>query len=847
MAGSRTDVMVPLPRPLTSLIGREQELNHLYELLRSDAALVTITGFGGIGKTRLALQVALELEPIFDAGAIFAPLASVTQGNGIPKAIAITAGLDESVDSAPALAEALGASTRLLVLDNLEQISDAAETVLSLLQAMPNITILVTSRNRLEISGEYVVPLEPLDTRSDNPESLPAVQLFIQRARAADPLLPSDPETIRTIAEICQKLDGIPLAIELAAARLAIFSPKDLRDQLENTLPVLASKRVDLPDRQRTMRNAIAWTYELLTMPERRLFSWLTVYEQDFSLESVAHVARQQGLIDDPLDLAQFLISRSLARPSRHESAIPRFQMLQMLREFGQEMLIASSDDTLARHSHAQDMVTLAERAEPHLTTNEAQTWFQRLHDELPNILATLTWCRTTSEHEVGQRLFGAVWRYPDSVGMAKHFLPLKPDTHNGTGEPLYRAKALIGIGYLSEGIQDLQPARIAFEQALALTNTMEDKELHVRALTGLATIHYNYSEISIAENMLNDAQDLAKRTGNIRGQIIALGMLANIKLQLLDGDESIRILEEVVSLLEEIADQRSIGIAIGNLGNAYLLKSRDVEAEKCYLRALEIAQQIDDTYSAITAHVNLALVAGVQKDDVKAEAYIRQGLELARENGTIVHEGVLLGNLASCLMKKREWTEASQLISDAATLLDNDAGIKHQPGFAHKMHEICMVLGMKDEAAEMLAATRSMRERYQVIAEDSEEQSEEESLLALDTKNNPRYIRIMSDAEAYDRSTLVQRIAEIANTITTTSHHNLATTSRRSTPTITLTPREIEVVGMAARGLTNAEIADEMFVSKRTVTTHLTNIFGKLEVKNRSGAIAAATQAGLI
>lgn len=175
MAGSPTRVLVSLPRPLTSLIGRETELTHLYELLRSDVALVTITGFGGIGKTRLSLQAALELEPIFDAGAIFTSLASVTQSSSIPRAIAQTAGLDDSIDTVSDLTDALGPASRLLVLDNLEQIPDAAEMVLSLIQAMPNTTVLATSRNQLDLRGEYVLPLEPLETQSDDPRSLPSV------------------------------------------------------------------------------------------------------------------------------------------------------------------------------------------------------------------------------------------------------------------------------------------------------------------------------------------------------------------------------------------------------------------------------------------------------------------------------------------------------------------------------------------------------------------------------------------------------------------------------------------------------------------------------------------------
>lgn len=848
MAGSPTRVLVSLPRPLTSLIGRETELTHLYELLRSDVALVTITGFGGIGKTRLSLQAALELEPIFDAGAIFTSLASVTQSSSIPRAIAQTAGLDDSIDTVSDLTDALGPASRLLVLDNLEQIPDAAEMVLSLIQAMPNTTVLATSRNQLDLRGEYVLPLEPLETQSDDPRSLPSVQLFIERGKATAPALPTDDASVAIIAEICHKLDGIPLAIELAAARLAIFSLTDLRDQLTNILPVLASKRVDMPDRQRTMRNAIAWTYELLEEFERRLFTWLSVYEQDFSLESVAHVAHQLELTDDPLDLVQFLVSRSLIRPSRREAEAPRYQMLQMLREFGHEHLLVMNEDYLARRSHAHQMVALTERAEPLLTTAESGEASRHLNDDIANIYGALRWSNQQNLPEFGQRIFAAIWRYFENTGQVERALAYVPDTSEGTADDITRARALIGIGYLHERIRNLAPALNAFTNAKEIAENLSDQTPHVRALTGMGTVQFDYSNVPLSQQYLTEAQQLAERIGDTRGQMTSAGMLSIIDIQLGNFEEAIAGYKPLMKLAEEMGDATSLSTLTLNTALCYQNLDRPHDAQEMLLRGLEISKESDDVTGMCIAYANLSgnsTKLGMFDECLK---YGNSGLELAREAGLKNIEAALLINLSSVKHRQQDFGASASMAAQASKLMDFDGGAKEQIHFASVITEICIELDLHEDAAELLGAVFSMREKLQVVNRDARADAEDEAMEIIDPENTPAHAAALRRGAELDRSSLVQRIQELSTKIVAIQPPATPVPDEpEPTPAYKLTPREYEVMQLLAQGHTNDEIAEGMFVSTRTVTTHISNIFNKLDVNNRARAIAVATQAGLV
>lgn len=846
MAATRTELVVSLPRPLTSLIGREQELNHLYELLRSDAALVNITGFGGIGKTRLSLQAALELEPFFDAGVIFTPLDAVMQGSSIPKTIALAAGLDESVDNVASLAEALGSSSRLLVLDNLEQIPDAASMVFDLLQSMPHVTILATSRSRLDLTGEYVLPLEPLETQSDTPGSLPAVQLFIERAKAADPLLSTDDESIAVIADICQKLDGIPLAIELAAARLAIFSLSDLRDQLQHILPVLASKRVDMPDRQRTMRNAIAWTYELLEPSERRLFTWLSVYEQDFSLESVQHVANQLELTDDPLDIVQFLVSRSLVRPSRRESRAPRYQMLQMLREFGHEQLIVTGEDLLARRSHAMDLVALAERAEPHLRSVHMSHWYSLLNDDMPNIRSSIQWACMHNQEEIVFKHISSLWRFLNTQSHTAEFLEYIPSFDRLDLDQETLAKTLIGLGGLQTFAGQDNSARESFQKALEVGETLENDALRISAYFGLGQVEANHNG-QLAMEHLHQAIELSELTEDSGNQLRGHALLGTVHLVIGSTEKAIPILKKATELAIEQNDTITQSQMTGNLGVALQYVQRYEESDISFWQSLKLSEQAGDEHTAARIWTTLSMNQFLQQNYERAREYAEQGIHLARQTrmGDILVVGAQ--TLIALDLHHRSWGAAAQKVITSSTILEEGLPAPQHHILASVIAEILLKTRSYDEAAEIMGAIMAQRNEFGLQPQIWRENAEEQMRENLDAMKDPAITKASEHGSQFDLDELVRIYREYAEKILASypGEDSVMIPDKIEAPT--LTPREIEVVSMAAKGLTNAEIADEMFVSKRTITTHLTNIFGKLEVKNRSSAIAVATQAGLV
>ncbi|MBD3336622.1 MAG: NACHT domain-containing protein, partial [Candidatus Eisenbacteria bacterium] len=447
-----------LPAPLTSFVGRREEIRRIRELL-AQVRLLTLTGPAGTGKTRLAIEVVRDAADSFPGGVAFISLGATPDPGLVVPSIAqsLQVAVSAAASALDVLCENLQERRLLLVLDNFEHVVAAAPEVARLLAACRGVKILVTSRVVLRISGEHTYPVPPLDlpdgAGGSDPKTLlqsASISLFVERAWAARAGFVLTENNAEDVAEICRRLDGIPLAIELAAARITIFNPATIRERLQNRLDLLKTGDRDRPARHQTLRQAIAWSYGLLSGSEQRAFRTLAVFAGGFTLESA------EALLPDAAEAVEALLDRSLLQRREEGSEELRFLMLDTIRELGREKLQEAGEDSAVRQAHADHYTALAEQAALHLTGPDQGRWLDRLDLEHDNLRAAWTWAMEEDRAETVWRLAAALWRFWLSRGYLHEgwrkaeTLPAMPAEQSDTD---LRARALHGIGTLAHNL----------------------------------------------------------------------------------------------------------------------------------------------------------------------------------------------------------------------------------------------------------------------------------------------------------------------------------------------------------------------------------------------------------
>ena len=514
------------PAPPGDLIGREHALQKVVEILRAgDRRLVTLTGPGGVGKTRLALAVAQHLRDDYPEGLSFVDLAPLRDPALVATAITDTLGV-RAAGAAGAwdiLRTHLGTRRILLILDNFEQVIEAAPPLAETLAMCPGIVALVTSRMALRLRAEQQFRVPPLTGGA-------AVRLFVTRARAMPSEFQIDDTSIGTIAEICARLDRLPLAIELAAARVAVLPPVELLARLDNGLRLLTNGARDLPARQRTLRGVIAWSYDLLDAEEQRLFRLFGAFAGGATLAAITTVAREEGEDDFAvLDRITALVDASLLSQTAGADGTARFTTLETIGALARQLLEASSDADAAHRVHAAHYRALAEQAEPHFRGPDEAAWIAKIEIEHDNLRAALAWCEE-ADAEVGLSLAASLWEFwwvrgymDEGRGWLDRLLA------QATAPVLARAKALLGAGFLAAQQGDREAAAKHFDAGLAVSRARDDDQLTARLLQERGILFMYSSDYATARSLIGEAVTLCRTTGAFEELEAALLNLARL------------------------------------------------------------------------------------------------------------------------------------------------------------------------------------------------------------------------------------------------------------------------------------------------------------------------------
>jgi len=793
---------VPLPISLSTYIPRTNDLEQLHALLETHR-LVTLTGPGGVGKTRLALQLALELQDTFADGIHFVDIAPLRDARLLEGQVLRSLGVhEERGQPTDSLIELLRSRSVLLILDNCEHLIESCACLAELLLARcKQVRLLATSREALDIDGERlwrVLPLEVIRPDSckglEEVAAVPAVQLFVVRAQAVEPAFRLSDDNASVVAEVCWRLDGLPLAIELAANRVPVLSVQQIADRLRDSLRLLGNGRRSAPDRHQTLRGLLDWSYALLPPPERHLFDRLSVFAGDWTLEEAEVVCAGDEIAPgDVLDLVARLVNKSLIL-SLSDADAARYRQLETLRQFGHLHLQASGEEHLVHRRHAEYFTALAESAARAWRTPAQTIWLRRLAPAHDNLRAALDW-HLANRPEAGLRLAHNLlwfWERSGRVREARQWLDSLL-TRTSQDDPL-RAATLVASGHLALVEGNMLTAQRVLADALQLAQHQHDERVLGAALTQLARVNNRLGDAQMAQALCNESLSMARAVDDPQVETDAL-INAGIVAAEQGNTTAARIAyEEAIGRARDAGDDWSRALALRSLGHIARVEGDADAARALFEEALGIWKELDDPWGIAWSLSGLGYLAIEAGHHLSAEELFRASLQLRKFVGA-------RGSLANSL-------EGFASLAAAR----GDSGRAYR--LAGAVLQLRASMGERPPAAEQTAFLRTLEgARLHLSRRQCDAAVASGAAMTLDQAIN----------FALERE----------------SDPNGSLTMDRPFDGAALTPRERQVLVLLQRGLSNKQIAETLVVGVRTAETHVERVLRKLNLRSRSELIA--------
>lgn len=788
-----TGLAAQLPVSLTSFVGRERELSRVCALLQEDAVrLLTLTGPGGVGKTRLSIEAAKRIRASFADGTFFIALASLNDPSLLLPTICSQLELEEQDELSPFehLITSLRHKSLLLLLDNFEHLLPAASFLVKLLEVCPTLRILVTSRAVLHVQGEQVFEVSPLPVSKHTEASRkfmpsPAMQLFVQRAQARKADFVLDQANSALVAAICRYLDGLPLAIELAAAWINLFPLPLLLQQLESRLLLLTTGAVDAPWRQQTLYNTLRWSYDLLSEQEQRLFLLLSIFVGGSTLDTVEIVVAPlwhgtRSLVE----VIGSLVDKSLLFGLETADGVLRLSMLETIREYGLESLRNVEEATQLRQKHAEYFLALAEEAEPRLTGPKQHAWLQQLQQEHDNLRAALQWFIKSEQKELALRLVSALWPFWVMYSYRE-------------GHHWFEA--------LVKGSDVAAPLR-------------------ARALYAFASLSFYRGDLSRATALAQESLSLFRELGDERSMVLVLHGLGHIALAQHRPADVLDLTAETLPLVKKMEDRWKTAEALFLSAFGYCAREEYIQARVAVEESLALWQAFE--YHHALAHIQqlAGYVAYKQNRLADACSYYRESLAAAQLEPDYWLMTACLVGLGEVAAEQGQWSRAAQLWGAEEALR---ATITARHVYVARLPDERMVARTRARLGEEAfsaawSQARALPLEHVLSAQD--QPGIQEQFRHLVDQGSRTTCLPDSTGGSIDRASLLPPVIFDE-----------------------LTPREVEVLRLVAQGLTNAQIANQLVLSPLTINTYVRSIYRKLGIRSRSAATRYVMEHGLM